>query len=44
MGLPVHITDVRISEAGGRRRIEVLYVVHVELPLYTVDLHFRPTA
>lgn len=44
MGLPVHLSDVHVRNLGNRPRIEVLYVVHVDLPVYTVDLHFRPTA
>ena len=44
MGLPVRIGDVQITPGPGAPKIEVLYVVHVELPLYTVDLHFRPGA
>jgi hypothetical protein len=43
MGLPVHITDVHVT-IGAKPAIQVLYVVHVDLPIYTVDLHFRPTA
>ena len=42
LGLPVHGGDVRVNTSDGALRIEVLYVVRVELPAYTVDLHFRP--
>jgi Domain of unknown function (DUF4845) len=44
LGLPVHTDDVRVTKSGDAYRIEVLYVVHVDLPIYTVDLHFRPKA
>lgn len=44
LGLPVHESDIRIRRAQGRIEIEVLYVVPERLPLYTVDLHFRPLA
>ncbi|MGI8745908.1 MAG: DUF4845 domain-containing protein [Bryobacteraceae bacterium] len=44
LGLPVHIDDVRVTKSGDAYRIDVLYVVHVDLPIYTVDLHFRPAA
>ncbi len=44
LGLPVRADQVRVRRAPGKIRIEVLYIVPVDLPLYTVDLHFRPTA
>jgi hypothetical protein len=45
LGLPVHTEDVRVTRSGDRvLRIEVLYVVHVGVSVYTVDLHFRPAA
>jgi len=44
LGLPVRESDIRIRRAQGRIEIEVLYVVPEQLPLYTVDLHFRPRA
>ena len=44
LGLPVRLEDIGVKRAEGRIEIEVLYVVPVELPLYTVDLHFRPRA
>lgn len=42
--LPVKAENVRIERAEGNVRIEVRYVVRVDLPLYTVDLHFYPGA
>jgi hypothetical protein len=42
LGLPVHSEDVHVKRTGSALHIEVLYVVHVELLLYSVDLHFRP--
>ncbi len=44
LGLPVHTDDVRVSKTGDAFKIEVLYLVHVNLALYSVDLHFRPAA
>ena len=41
MGLPVRPGDVRVQRTAGRLRLEVRYVVRVDLPIYTVDLHFR---
>ena len=42
LGLPVHTDDVRVSKVGDAVKVDVLYLVHVNLALYTVDLHFRP--
>jgi hypothetical protein len=44
MGLPVRTGDVQVTSGPNAVRIEVLYVVHIDLPVYTVDLHFRPSA
>ncbi|MFN3324680.1 MAG: hypothetical protein ACK5AZ_14380 [Bryobacteraceae bacterium] len=44
MGLPVRMGDVRVSRGADGLRIEVPYVVRLDMPLYTVDLHFRPSA
>lgn len=44
LALPVRAEDVRVRRAAGRVEVEVLYLVPVALPLYTVDLHFRPRA
>ncbi|MGQ9634174.1 MAG: hypothetical protein ACUVXB_07985 [Bryobacteraceae bacterium] len=41
-GLRVQPHQVRIRRAQGRIEITVLYDSMVRLPLYTVDLHFRP--
>jgi hypothetical protein len=41
MGLPVRSGAVDVERAGGRYRIRVLYVKTVDLPFYTVTLHFR---
>ena len=43
LGVPVHVADVRVSRPSGGVKVEVLYVVRVDLPIYTVDLHFRPS-
>lgn len=44
LGLPVHIDNVHVTKNGDAYKIDVLYVVHVDLSMYTVDLHFRPAA
>jgi hypothetical protein len=42
--LPVRSDNIRIDRTGGRVRIDVRYIVRVDLPGYTVDLHFYPGA
>ena len=44
LGLPVHAEDVQVKQVHSAIRIDVLYVVHVDVASYTVDLHFRPAA
>jgi hypothetical protein len=44
LGLPVHSEDVQVGVAQGVVKIDVLYIVHVDMAGYTIDLHFRPTA
>jgi len=44
LGLPVRADNVHIRRSDDELRIEVRYVVRVDLPLYTVDLHFYPGA
>lgn len=44
LGLPVHSQDVQVKQVHNAIRIDVLYVVHVDVASYTVDLHFRPAA
>jgi len=44
MGLPVHSDDVHVEVSRGAVRVDVLYVVRVDIAGYTVDLHFRPAA
>ncbi len=44
LGLPVHGDDVRVTRPEGALRIEVLYIVKIDFPIYAVDLHFRPAA
>jgi hypothetical protein len=43
-GLRVVPKDVHVRRAEDWLRVEVLYEVPVALPLYSVDLHFRPRA
>jgi hypothetical protein len=45
MGLPLRDSDVRIMPKGGNGlKVDVVYVNRVDLKLYTVDLHFHPSA
>ena len=44
LGLPVKAEDVHIKRSTDSVRIEVRYIVRVDFPLYTVDLHFYPGA
>lgn len=44
LGLPVRASNVQVNRSGDVVRIQVRYVVRVDLPLYTVDLHFYPGA
>jgi hypothetical protein len=40
LNLPVTASDVQIMRSGGEVRIVFRYVVKVDLPGYTVELHF----
>ena len=42
LGLPVKATDVHIKRTEEFVRIDVRYIVRVDFPMYTVDLHFYP--
>jgi hypothetical protein len=44
LGLPVHAEDVQVRPSGNAFRIDAMYVVHVDVAGYIVDLHFRPAA
>ena len=44
LGLPVRSDDVHVEVSPGGVRIQVLYLVRVDVAGYTVDLHFRPAA
>jgi hypothetical protein len=44
LGLPVVAENVHIKRSDDTMRIEVRYIVRVDLPVYTVDLHFYPGA
>jgi hypothetical protein len=44
LGLPLHAEDVQVRPSGRALRIDALYVVHVDVAGYSVDLHFRPAA
>ena len=42
--LPVRSDNIKIEHPPEGRRIDVRYFVRVDLPGYTVDLHFYPGA
>jgi hypothetical protein len=42
--LPVKAGNVHIGRSAAGLRIDIRYVVRVNLPVYTVDLHFKPGA
>lgn len=42
LGLPVKADNVHIQHGEDNLRIDVRYIVRVDFPLYTVDLHFYP--
>jgi len=44
LGLPVHGEDIQVGITDAAVKIDVLYIVHVDVAGYTVDLHFRPAA
>ena len=44
LDLPVRGENVQIARREGSVRIDVRYIVRVDLPGYTVDLHFYPGA
>ena len=44
LGLPVTANNVHIERHKDSVHLDVRYVVRVDLPLYTVDLHFYPGA
>jgi hypothetical protein len=44
LGLPVSADDVHVAISQGSVKIDVLYMVQVNVAGYAVDLHFRPAA
>jgi hypothetical protein len=44
LDLPVRAGDVKIAHSSDGMRIDVRYQVRVDLPGYTVNLHFYPGA
>jgi hypothetical protein len=42
LGLPVSDGDVHVAISEGSVKIDVLYMVQVNVAGYAVDLHFRP--
>ncbi|MEO8661553.1 MAG: DUF4845 domain-containing protein, partial [Bryobacteraceae bacterium] len=41
-GMSISPSQIRVEKLAGLVRVEVIYTVRVEFPLYSVDLHFRP--
>ena len=44
LGLPIKAENVHIKRSSDTMRIDVRYIVRVDFPMYTVDLHFYPGA
>lgn len=44
LGLPLSSDQIRIHRSQAGTYIELRYFVRVDLLVYTVDLHFRPSA
>ena len=44
LGLPVHSEDVHVGVTESGVKIDVLYIVHVDIAGNAIDLHFRPAA
>ncbi len=44
LGLPITEDNVHVSHPRDGIRIDVRYAVRVDLPAYTVNLHFNPGA
>jgi hypothetical protein len=44
LGLPVHAGDVHVTRRGNGLHVDIIYVIRVDLGVYTVDLHFHPAA
>lgn len=44
LGLPLASDDLQVRATPSGVKIDVLYIVHVDLAGYTIDLHFRPQA
>ena len=44
LGLAVNSDDVHVAISEGAVKIDVLYIVQVNVAGYAVDLHFRPAA
>ena len=45
IGLPLKGSDIKvIPEPGGGFKVEAVYLVHVDVGFYAVDLHFHPSS
>jgi len=41
LGIPLKPEQLRVARSAGRLEVEIRYFVRLDLPVYTVDLHFR---
>ena len=44
LGLPVLAGNVKVARVGNGLKVDIVYIVRVDFPLYSVDLHFHPAA
>ena len=44
LGLPLEREEVKVDTGGGRVRVVIDYTVSVDLKVYTLQLHFTPSA
>ncbi len=44
LGIPLRNDQVKVIRTANHLKIEVRYIVPVDLSAYSVDLHFNPTA
>lgn len=44
LGIPLRNDQVKVIRVPQHLKIEVRYIVPVDLPVYSVDLHFNPSA
>ena len=44
LGIQLNREQVRVDRTSGHLHVETKYVVHIDVPIYTVDLHFRASS